>query len=158
MADFLNDKEYGEYFRRIEEELNAPPINNYISEPRPEKIKVKRKVKLNMRPILAAVSLIVIIAIILGVVKVSSNKEKYTIQKPLGAGVKVDKDKSKEKVVLPKADKNTIDLTGQLNSKYAVVINRENKKIISLQNALLGITSWHKNLLHTNYTIIASAS
>ena len=131
MADFLNDKEYGDYFRRIEAELSAPPVNNYVSEPRPENTKVKRRVRLNMRPVLAAVALIVVFAVIVGIVKISSNKDKYTVQKPLGAGVKVNKDKSSAKIVLPKADKNTVDLSGQLNSKYAVVINRENKKILA---------------------------
>ncbi len=132
MADFLNDKDYGEYFRRIEAELNAPSVKDYVSDPRPAKIKVKRKVKLNMRPVLALVSVILVIAVIVGVVKVASaTKEKYTVQQPLGAGTKVDKNEETVKTVHPKADKNTVDLSGQLNSKYAVVINTATKKIVA---------------------------
>ena len=135
MSENFNDKDYGEYFRSLEAEIERKKqpepvqkgVKEYENMPKTGTFRVKKE------PIIAAISLVLILSVIIGVVCGVSGKAKT--KSGDGADVATTKDDvSKEKLFKPIIDESTAQPAQEIESKHIIVIDTETGKAVAARD------------------------
>ena len=137
MSEPFEQKDYGEYFKILEEQLNNPvkkPRNipepqKTPSETKPQRVKIKIK-----KPIVIVAALL-IVAIISGIVLFSQGKEKVEIptEEPVSS-IPVVSDVQEEEEVLFPLEGDIPDVLQTNDAPCAIVIDRTENKVIAARN------------------------
>ena len=132
MADYLNEKDYSDYFRRLEERLGGErsAVKSTIEHKEPEKKPATLKMK--KKPIIIAVALVVIMATVIGVISSSCDKKENPKKEPVSDSQKDDV----SNIIIPgKADENTAAPTEEITSQHIVMVNLSDRKIVAAREA-----------------------
>lgn len=138
MSDMFNDKDYGEYFRSLEEDIDRKNKPNTESEkidlPTPQKQKRIFTCILRLRkaPIIAVLALVLAVALTVGIVSgISGKSSKLDAEKSASA---TKDDVKEEKNLYPVLDKNTVEPATEIESKYIVMVDTNSRKIVAARN------------------------
>lgn len=139
MADYINEKDYGDYFRRLERELeekNSPKREEeaFVLQTEPDteyeasssKCKAVRFGKI---PIVAAVAVVLAVVMIFTVNGISKAAQKDASQK--GAAATQDKVKEEKKSLYAVADENTAVIGENITSRHIIVIDTAASRIVA---------------------------
>lgn len=141
MSENFNDKDYGEYFRSLEEEIErkSRPASKQeealptAAEQLPQKRIFTRTVRLRRSPIIAAVALILVAAIAVGIVTRVSGKAETGSKENKNIAANKD-DVKDEELFRPTVDENTAEPSEEIESKHIIMIDTDTRRVVAARN------------------------
>ena len=136
MSEPFEQKDYGEYFKYLEEQLNNPPKKpQNIPEPQESPSETKTQTaKIKIRKPVVIVAVVLIVAIILGIVLFSGDKdEEKPIEEVVNSTPTVSDIEPEEEVLFP-LEGDIPDVLQTNDAPCAIVINRTQNKVIATRN------------------------
>ncbi len=134
MSDFFNDKQYGEYFEKLNNSLKAE------NSPRPTPKKARHSKKRGFYKVLrlrrSILAVILIIAVSLTVILAVNGRKKNVpdaVDEPaiLEQDIKNDTTEKKPLKTVFKSDENTVAIPSDNDAKTAIIVRRSDGKIIA---------------------------
>lgn len=140
MAENFNDKDYGEYFRSLEAEIERK--SNPMPKPRPETVhqaeeqnpkSIFTHARLRKAPFIALTAVILIAVIIVGTVKSVSGKAGAKTGGDTNISAKKD-DVTDTGLKRAVADENTSEPSAEIESKHIIMIDADTRRIVAARN------------------------
>ncbi|MBQ6847790.1 MAG: D-alanyl-D-alanine carboxypeptidase [Clostridia bacterium] len=135
MSDFFGDKQYNDYFEKLNSRLDNEQKERPVLKPKTVKKKGLYKVIRLRRGFLALALILVFAVIVTAIATGNKNDEKLSLQSDETVTDKKEETVEKPKKVDYVADENTVKIPDSNDAKTAIVVRRSDGKIVAERNA-----------------------
>lgn len=136
MSNEFNNKDYADYFSKLENSLNKEETDN--SYQKTVKTEPVKNHKLNTPLIISLLSVFVAIGVIISGVSIAisnKNDEKPKVNNSVSDVTAKEEEKEKEKIVYPFETNATSDVKAGIDAHHIIVVNADDHSIVAMKDA-----------------------
>ncbi len=146
MSDYFNQKQYGEYFEKLNSRLESTPetpkaVSSYVKKPTPRRKGIYGVFRLNKRIILGLAAVILALVLILICSKGCENKPSKAVTEPAAEQQSVSETAETAEsqdisaLIVYEEDENTKKIPSSNDAKTGIVVRLSDRKIVAQRNS-----------------------